>query len=462
VSRFLTRAAVIAATTALATGALAAAVAPAATAVATPALTLSTIGPFAGGESVTVSYTGFAAAENLEVAVCRKVATLGPTDCFPLGPGFSDTASAKVVVADGTGAGSASIEVVKGALGSTPAWTCGPGDGHGCDIVVSNFSGTSVAKFRIIYAGTAGSSTPSGPYAGGETVTLAYSGAAANQPLVALQCDTDSPIPGDGSNECDFTGMVPTNANVSGAGSVSIKIQRGALGNPLNSRCGNAAGDGCSIIVTDFSGRFWVAKPLVFKQVVTTTPKSPYTGAVSVDVAYDGFAANEMLAASICADRPLFGPGDCASATDSAKVVSANSMGAGTVTLKLITGALGNSTAPAWNCASGCSIVVSNFMGTKVAVKPIVIGKSQTLPAFPKSVKKGSKKVLPKASTQGVALTYKSLTPKICKVVTVKVAGKSRKAVKGIKLGSCRVSVANAGTATYFPVATVKKVRVKR
>jgi hypothetical protein len=347
VSRFLTRAAVVAATTALAAGTLVAVVAPAAS--AAPAVTITTAAPYVDGQSVTVSVTGFPASDTVFVGPCIKGATT-QAECT------SDITDYAVISTDASGAGTGTAKVVQGALGSTPAWTCGPGAGHECDFVASSMSDpTAAASTRIIYKATITSLSPAGAYAGGESVKVSFTGAApsqSNPAVAALICDLDVPL-GDGSTACDFGGAAMATINASGAGTATIKVVKGKLGNPLNSTCGNATGQKCGIVITDFAGRLLGIAPLTYKA-------------------------------------------------------------------------------------------------------------SQALPAFPKSVKDGKKKALPKASKQGFKLVYASSTPKICKVVKIQVGGTSAKAVKGLKVGSCKVAVTSKGNATYAPVKSVKTIKVKR
>lgn len=346
-SRFLTRAAVVAATTALAAGALVATVAP--SAIAAPAVTITTAAPYTGGQAVAVAVTGFPASSMVFVGPCIKGAVT-QAGCSP------DLSTYAVITTDANGAGTGTATVVQGALGSTPAYTCGPGAGHECDFIASSAADPSIAaSTRLIYKATITSLAPSGAYAGGEKVKVSFSGAApsqSNPAVAALICDLDVPL-GDGSTACNFGGAAMATVNASGNGTATITVVKGKLGNPLNSTCGNGAGQSCGIVITDFAGRLLGIAPLTYK-------------------------------------------------------------------------------------------------------------KAQTLPAFPKKVKVGKKKLLPRASNQGVKLAYASSTASICKVVKVTVDGKSRKAVKGVKAGTCKVAVTSKGTATYAPVKTVRTIKVKR
>ncbi len=246
-------------------------------AAAAPSLTLSDYGPFVNGDSTTVSWDGFPASEMVIVAVCKKATVLtGPGDCA----GAAD--SAKVVMSSAAGAGSVDLTVIRGDLGSTPAWKCRPGDGHECDIVVSNFTGTSIAKTPIVYAATITSLSPDGRYAGGETVKIKFSGAGKNQtnpPVAAFICDADVPL-GDGSLACDFTAFGPATVDASGNGVAKLTIVRGAIGNALGSKCGNKAGNKCDIVITDFNGRLLATTPIKFfkQQSVDGVPKKVVRG----------------------------------------------------------------------------------------------------------------------------------------------------------------------------------------
>jgi hypothetical protein len=347
VSRFLTRAAVLAATTALAVGGVVAAVAP--TATAAPAVTITTAAPYTNGQAVTVAVTGFPASSQVFVGPCIKGA-VAQNQCS------ADLSKYAVITTDAQGAGTGTATVVQGALGTTPAYTCGPGAGHECDFVASSAVDPAIAaSTRLIYKATITSLAPSGRYAGGEKVKVSFSGAApsqSNPAVAALICDLDVPL-GDGSTACNFGGAAMATVNASGNGSATITVVKGKLGNPLDSTCGNGAGQSCGIVITDFAGRLLGIAPLSYKT-------------------------------------------------------------------------------------------------------------AQTLPAFPKKVNVGKKKLLPRTSKQGFKLAYASSTPSICKVAKVKVDGKSRKVVRGVKVGSCKVAVASKGNATYAPVKRVKTVKVKR
>jgi len=90
------------------------------------------------------------------------------------------------------------------------------------------------------------------------------------------------------------------------------------------------------------------------------------------------------------------------------------------------------------------------------------------------AVKKGKKITLPLKSTQGIATSWKSKTPKICKVkatkkVTKKKVGKKtvktvtikKWQVQGKKKGTCTVVGTNAGNGTFGPASISKTIRVR-
>lgn len=90
------------------------------------------------------------------------------------------------------------------------------------------------------------------------------------------------------------------------------------------------------------------------------------------------------------------------------------------------------------------------------------------------TVKKGKKLTLPLKSTQGIATSWKSTSPKICKVTstkkttkkkigkkTVKTVTISKWQVQGKKKGTCTVVGTNAGNGTFGPASISKSIRVR-
>lgn len=350
-SRFLSRAAAVAAAAALAAGALVAVAVPSATAAGEPTLSIAG-GPFNNGDIATVTMTGLAPGAAGAISNCKKLVAPAAysgaaSECQPI-PSLPMSA---IFTADASGRATATIPVIRGVLNDT--WTCGPGVGHECNIALTVFGSIETAKAAIVYKASITSVSPAGPYAGGETVTVSFSGAGASQAdpaVVALICDADIAYAADGSS-CDFATMATPTVGAGGSGAAKIKVVRGKLS--TGAICGNGVGQKCSIVVTDVNGRLYASIPVSFK------------------------------------------------------------------------------------------------------------GK-QALPAFPTKVAKGKKKILPKRTKQGFALSYRSTTPRICKVVTVKVNGANRRAVKGLRVGVCKLTVTSRGNSGFSPVSTVRKVKVTR
>ena len=112
--------------------------------------TFSPSGPYSGGETVTVSWSGFRPNEAVNVTICagdgRPLA--GPQSCAPLGG-----ESSKLVNADADGAGTTDIVVITGPLGNTepPALTCGPENPGACAFTVTDLSATNLVVEPIEY-----------------------------------------------------------------------------------------------------------------------------------------------------------------------------------------------------------------------------------------------------------------------------------------------------------------------
>jgi hypothetical protein len=112
--------------------------------------TFTPAGPYSGGETVTVDYTGFKPNEAVDVTICagdgRPLA--GPQSCAPLGG-----PSSKLVSADATGAGTTEIVIIAGPLGNTepPALTCGPDFPGACALTVTDLSATNLVVEPIQY-----------------------------------------------------------------------------------------------------------------------------------------------------------------------------------------------------------------------------------------------------------------------------------------------------------------------
>ena len=113
-------------------------------------LTLDPAGPYAGGETVTVAFSGFKAGEAVDITICandgRPLA--GPQSCAPLGG-----PSNQLINADPSGAGSAQIVIINGPLGNTeaPPLNCGAATPDTCAVTATDLSATNVATEVITY-----------------------------------------------------------------------------------------------------------------------------------------------------------------------------------------------------------------------------------------------------------------------------------------------------------------------
>lgn len=121
---------------------------------AAPAMTFTPKGPFKGGETVTVSFTGYRADAPVAIGVCpagRNVT--GPGDCAP-----SKTGASRLVVADATGKGTGKIKIPLGPLQNikVPKENCGPAKADSCTMGASAIDGSGEAPLIVIrYAAAA-------------------------------------------------------------------------------------------------------------------------------------------------------------------------------------------------------------------------------------------------------------------------------------------------------------------
>jgi predicted secreted protein len=109
--------------------------------------------------------------------------------------------------------------------------------------------------------------------------------------------------------------------------------------------------------------------------------------------------------------------------------------------------------------------------------KPTLITKFRGLPQSAKvgsAVKKGKRLTLPLKSTQGIATSWKSSSPNVCKVTstkkttkkkvgkkTVKTVTITKWQVQGRKKGTCTVVGTNAGNGTFGPASISKSIVVR-
>jgi hypothetical protein len=122
----------------------------------------------------------------------------------------------------------------------------------------------------------------------------------------------------------------------------------------------------------------------------------------------------------------------------------------------------------------GAVRVVANGMHYST---PIMETRFKGLPQTAKvgaAVKKGKKLTLPLKSTQGIATSWKSTSPKTCKVIATKTTTKKKvgkKIVKTVKItkwqvqgkkkGTCTVVGTNAGNGTFGPASISKTIAVR-
>jgi hypothetical protein len=123
---------------------------PSESAAAEVSATVDPPGPYAGGETVTVSFSGFVPDEQVDITICANDGRplSGPQDCALLG-GTSN----KLVTADATGSGAGEIVIINGPLGNTapPALTCDANTPDACVIVATDLSGVKIAKIPLSY-----------------------------------------------------------------------------------------------------------------------------------------------------------------------------------------------------------------------------------------------------------------------------------------------------------------------
>jgi len=115
---------------------------------AAPQMTFTPQGPFKGGETVTVTFSGYAAAAPVAIGVCpagRNVT--GPGDCAP-----ARTGASRLVTADASGKGTGKIKIPLGPLKNikAPAESCGPARADSCTMGASAIDGSGQAPIIVI------------------------------------------------------------------------------------------------------------------------------------------------------------------------------------------------------------------------------------------------------------------------------------------------------------------------
>jgi hypothetical protein len=125
---------------------------------AAPQLSFTPTGPFKGGETVTVTFSGYAAGAPVAIGVCPQGRNVtGPGDCAP-----SKTGASRLVTADASGKGTGKIKIPIGPLKNikAPAESCGPAKADGCTMGASAIDGSGQAPVILIKYATA-AATPS-------------------------------------------------------------------------------------------------------------------------------------------------------------------------------------------------------------------------------------------------------------------------------------------------------------
>jgi len=138
---------------------------------AAPQMTFTPQGPFKGGETVTVTFSGYAASAPVAIGVCpagRNVT--GPGDCAP-----SKTGASRLVTADAGGKGTGKIKIPLGPLKNikAPAESCGPAKADSCTMGASAIDGSGQAPIIVIKYAAAAAPTKTATKTTTKTTTTA-------------------------------------------------------------------------------------------------------------------------------------------------------------------------------------------------------------------------------------------------------------------------------------------------
>jgi hypothetical protein len=112
---------------------------------------------------------------------------------------------------------------------------------------------------------------------------------------------------------------------------------------------------------------------------ITVGTPGPYVEGDEVQVSFTGFPYSEgLINVAVCANdgRPLSGPGDCAPLGGASNQLVSSVKGAGTTTITIPSGGLGNENAPAIDCTDGtvkCAIVAATITSNFHFAGPIPI-----------------------------------------------------------------------------------------
>ena len=264
-------------------------------AAAAPAIQVSPAGPYAGGETVQVTISGFTPDAAVIVALnpASRVPPTGPGDsCAP------KLGCAKLLVADASGGLSTQLTIVNGPIENAlaPAESCSID--APCVIVAMNINDTSeIATADVTYSVPPPTSppttappttspaleptltyTPAGPVEGGDVVEVSISGFTPFDPVVVALVAADR-FPFDGPGDVCPASRGCSNLLVVddvGAAVATLTIVEGPMGNTAapEERC-DATND-CLIAASNINNPDEaVAEPVVFVGSGTPEPTSP-------------------------------------------------------------------------------------------------------------------------------------------------------------------------------------------
>jgi hypothetical protein len=232
-------------------------------------------GPFANGQQVTVTATGFASGDPVAISECSAGrAVTGPGDCAPAASGGSS-----LVSADANGVATATLTVIVGPVGNTtpPATTCGPA--NACTFYATNITDPSKsASTPIPYVGGSATPPPTEPptttpaptdtppvsstptlsvspstnLRQGQLMVVVGGGFDPNAPIAVAICPAGRPVTGPGDCAPSKSGgSLLATADAKGNFHVSLTAIRGPLHNqtPPQASCGPK--NPCDVVATN-------------------------------------------------------------------------------------------------------------------------------------------------------------------------------------------------------------------